>query len=113
MIASSALFVAVLCVGLLISQGECFSLGRTTRLAPIIKKMDLMSQAPQAPAAVSITEGEKVQPKSGEVNYPEDIGSEWEVDCYSRPVLMEDGKKLWEILITDSTGMYECVCICM
>jgi hypothetical protein len=29
---------------------------------------------------------------------------DWELDCYSRPVLVEGGKKLWEVLITDSTG---------
>ncbi len=60
-----------------------------------------LSQSP-----VSITDGERVQPESGEVIYPEDISSEWEVDCYSRPVLMDDGKKLWEVLITDSTGNF-------
>lgn len=32
-----------------------------------------------------------------------DVSSDWELDCYSRPVLV-DGKKLWEVLITDSTG---------
>ena len=26
------------------------------------------------------------------------------MDCYSRPVLLEDGKKLWEVLVTDSGG---------
>lgn len=30
---------------------------------------------------------------------------EWELDCYSRPVMV-DGKKLWEVLITDSTGSF-------
>merc|ERR1719174_2257748 len=30
--------------------------------------------------------------------------SEWEVDCYSRPVRDAQGKKLWEVLITDSSG---------
>lgn len=29
--------------------------------------------------------------------------AEWELDCYSRPVVV-DGKKLWEVLITDSVG---------
>lgn len=29
--------------------------------------------------------------------------ADWELDCYSRPVVVE-GKKLWEILITDSEG---------
>ena len=32
---------------------------------------------------------------------------EWEIDCYSRPVIMPDGKKLWEILITDSNGSFQ------
>jgi len=31
--------------------------------------------------------------------------SEWELDCYSRPVIV-DGKKLWEVLITDSSGSF-------
>lgn len=29
----------------------------------------------------------------------------WELDCYSRPVVI-DGKKLWEVLITDSSGSF-------
>lgn len=29
----------------------------------------------------------------------------WELDCYSRPVII-DGKKLWEVLITDSSGSF-------
>lgn len=32
------------------------------------------------------------------------VTTEWEIDCYSRPVLLEDKKKLWEVLLTDSTG---------
>jgi len=30
---------------------------------------------------------------------------EWELDCYSRPVVV-NGKKLWEVLITDSAGSF-------
>lgn len=30
---------------------------------------------------------------------------EWELDCYSRPVMI-GGKKLWEVLLTDSTGSF-------
>ena len=30
---------------------------------------------------------------------------EWELDCYSRPVMV-GGKKLWEVLITDSSGSF-------
>ena len=31
--------------------------------------------------------------------------TDWELDCYSRPVLL-DGKKLWEVLITDSSNSF-------
>ena len=37
---------------------------------------------------------------------PEIATDEWEIDCFSRPVIMEDGKKLWEVLITDSVGSF-------
>ena len=30
---------------------------------------------------------------------------DWEMDCYSRPVMV-GGKKLWEVLLTDSTGSF-------
>jgi hypothetical protein len=31
--------------------------------------------------------------------------ADWELDCYSRPVMV-DGKKLWEVLITDSSNSF-------
>ena len=40
-------------------------------------------------------------------NFPDNqqpLSTEWELDCYSRPVVLSDGKKLWEVLLTDSTG---------
>ena len=30
----------------------------------------------------------------------------WELDFYSRPVQGPDGKKLWELLVTDDTGSF-------
>ncbi|GKY90399.1 hypothetical protein MPSEU_000013800 [Mayamaea pseudoterrestris] len=36
---------------------------------------------------------------------PDQASDEWELDCYSRPVAV-GGKKLWEVLITDSTGSF-------
>ena len=33
---------------------------------------------------------------------------EWELDCYSRPVVV-NGKKLWEVLLTDSAGSFRFV----
>jgi hypothetical protein len=44
--------------------------------------------------------------KPGEVLFPDDMSAEWELDCYSRPVVGDDGKKLWEVLITDSEGSF-------
>lgn len=32
--------------------------------------------------------------------------SDWELDCYSRPVLVDGKKKLWEVLVTDSNGSF-------
>jgi hypothetical protein len=32
--------------------------------------------------------------------------ADWELDCYSRPVVGAGGKKLWEVLITDATGSF-------
>jgi len=37
------------------------------------------------------------------------VTDEWELDCYSRPVLVDGKKKLWEILVTDSSG---CMRVC-
>lgn len=31
----------------------------------------------------------------------------WELDFYSRPVVGADGKKLWELVITDASGAFE------
>lgn len=44
--------------------------------------------------------------KAGELKFPDNLSDEWEIDCYSRPVICEDGKKLWEVLITDSKGSF-------
>lgn len=35
------------------------------------------------------------------------ISDIWELDFYSRPVIGMDGKKLWELIITDTTGAFE------
>ena len=32
---------------------------------------------------------------------------QWELDFYSRPVQGPDGKKLWELLVTDSSGSFQ------
>jgi hypothetical protein len=44
--------------------------------------------------------------EAGKLQFPEDMSDEWELDCYSRPIIGEDGKKLWEVLITDSEGSF-------
>ena len=36
---------------------------------------------------------------------PRPISSEWELDCFSRPVVV-DGKKLWELLVVDASGQW-------
>ncbi|EWM28702.1 rna binding protein [Nannochloropsis gaditana] len=39
----------------------------------------------------------------------ERLAQEWELDCYSRPVVGEDGKKLWELMVCDSLGEFRAV----
>lgn len=46
------------------------------------------------------------QVDAGSYDFPENMGQEWELDCYSRPVMGDDGKKLWELLITDSSSNF-------
>mmetsp|Transcript_4956 Transcript_4956/g.9453 ORF Transcript_4956/g.9453 Transcript_4956/m.9453 type:complete len:348 (+) Transcript_4956:107-1150(+) len=53
----------------------------------------LHSEAPSSSSTVTTT------------NFNVKPSDEWELDCYSRPVMV-DGKKLWEVLITDSTGSF-------
>lgn len=45
--------------------------------------------------------------KPGLMEFPDELSDEWELDCYSRPVLGEDGRKLWELLITDSQSDFK------
>jgi hypothetical protein len=35
-----------------------------------------------------------------------DVTDQWELDCYSRPVIQPGGKKLWEVLICDSGNTF-------
>jgi hypothetical protein len=48
-----------------------------------------------SPSAVEITRQPDRKPSS-----------DWELDCYSRPVVGVGSKKLWEVLITDATGSF-------
>jgi hypothetical protein len=45
----------------------------------------------------------------GLLNFSAGTTDEWELDCYSRPVLGGDRKKLWEVLLTDSEGSFRYV----
>lgn len=56
---------------------------------------------PAAAAAVPAFPGPETTVKPGAK-----ISNEWELDVYSRPVVGADGKKLWELLICDSTGNF-------
>lgn len=53
------------------------------------------SSSPVAASGVDLTIVEGKKPSA-----------DWELDCYSRPVVAPGGKKLWEVLLTDSTGSF-------
>jgi len=62
-------------------------------------------EQPAAPAAVEQS-ADVEDEESYVVLNAEAATDEWELDCYSRPVVTPEGKKLWEVLITDSNGSF-------
>ena len=50
---------------------------------------------PPAQSAIEMTKSPDKKPST-----------DWELDCYSRPVVGPGGKKLWEVLVTDSSGSF-------
>jgi len=49
----------------------------------------------------------EAKPSSTTITTNPDVktSDQWELDCYSRPVMV-GGKKLWEVLITDANGSF-------
>ncbi|KAL7569905.1 hypothetical protein ACA910_008569 [Epithemia clementina (nom. ined.)] len=79
--------------------GRClaFVSRQSTSVAPGVRSaasFDLASSNPPVSDAVEFT-----------VIDADAATDEWELDCYSRPVV-KNGKKLWEVLITDSAGSF-------
>jgi len=66
--------------------------------------------AAAAAAATTSAPATPAAPKDVEFTRNPDITptDEWEMDCYSRPVVV-NGKKLWEVLVTDSAGSFRYV----
>uniref|UniRef100_A0A7S1S538 Uncharacterized protein n=1 Tax=Alexandrium catenella TaxID=2925 RepID=A0A7S1S538_ALECA len=63
-----------------------------------------------APAPGSVARSAASEKKERKRTFQEDIdwsqvSTEWEVDCFSRPV-MADGKKMWELMVTDANAVY-------
>eukprot|EP00579_Thalassiosira_antarctica_P005377 CAMPEP_0201882036 /NCGR_PEP_ID=MMETSP0902-20130614/12982_1 /ASSEMBLY_ACC=CAM_ASM_000551 /TAXON_ID=420261 /ORGANISM="Thalassiosira antarctica, Strain CCMP982" /LENGTH=366 /DNA_ID=CAMNT_0048410405 /DNA_START=133 /DNA_END=1233 /DNA_ORIENTATION=- len=54
--------------------------------------------------SVSAASSQSSSPSLNAAASDDGVTGEWELDCYSRPVLVEGKKKLWEILMTDSSG---------
>lgn len=74
--------------------------------AQLSTKCPLSFEARKAPSMMVESSPDMGYVKPGELIFPSDLSDEWELDCYSRPVLAEDGKKLWEVLITDRLGSF-------
>lgn len=73
---------------------EGFSTLPKTR-SPIVSSSSTRVDSTPSPPAVEITRNSDKTPST-----------DWELDCYSRPVVGAGGKKLWEVLITDSSGSF-------
>ena len=77
------------------------SAGAALRLSPQCLRVPAHARSRPAPAmnamnAMTTTEVMDVTAPCGQ----------WELDFYSRPVQGADGKKLWELLVTDSSGSF-------
>ncbi|CAM9356506.1 unnamed protein product, partial [Choristocarpus tenellus] len=55
---------------------------------------------PTAPKSLDLLKGETTVVPGAQ------ISTNWELDVYSRPVVGADGKKLWELLLCDSSGNF-------
>ena len=66
----------------------------TTSLRPNTNILSSLDASPASSATTTVETNPNAKPSD-----------EWELDCYSRPVMV-GGKKLWEVLITDSTGSF-------
>ncbi|GMH97384.1 hypothetical protein TrVE_jg7663 [Triparma verrucosa] len=81
---------------------------RTKALSPFLltASKDVMDLNAISSDGIGSSTGVNTGATTGIVSLPEEgqiCSTDWELDVYSRPVLV-DGKKLWEVLITDSTG---------
>eukprot|EP00522_Entomoneis_paludosa_P006475 CAMPEP_0172453568 /NCGR_PEP_ID=MMETSP1065-20121228/10825_1 /TAXON_ID=265537 /ORGANISM="Amphiprora paludosa, Strain CCMP125" /LENGTH=364 /DNA_ID=CAMNT_0013205753 /DNA_START=134 /DNA_END=1228 /DNA_ORIENTATION=- len=113
------LLVRLAVASLCISTTGAFVLTRTTTpaqgttLTPVTPAAPATKVSPSHPLALSSTQ----QPSSSSSSVSNQQAyeytvldadaatTEWEIDCYSRPVV-RGGKKLWEILVTDSAGSF-------
>ena len=83
--------------------------GRRTRHSSFhsaeLSSSDLLPIIPTADSLLTTQQQQQQQQRrtNEEINWST-VTTEWEMDCYSRPVLLEDKKKLWEVLVTDSSG---------
>lgn len=85
--------IKAIIISFLINCGIAFNAPRPHNI--VSKRISTnLSSAQDATSSTSLTTNPDVKPSD-----------EWELDCYSRPVMV-GGKKLWEVLITDSNGSF-------
>lgn len=81
------------------------SLTRHSRTWSKLKTRQARAQTPRGIPRAAATD----KPPSTPIPLAPPTSDIWELDFYSRPVVGLDGKKLWELIIVDSTGNFEFV----
>lgn len=71
------------------------------RIYSILDHQSLFLSLSSSSPDTAVVEGDEEE--SSQPNWDK-VTDEWELDCYSRPVLVDGKKKLWEVLMTDSSG---------
>ncbi|GAX17579.1 hypothetical protein FisN_18Lh230 [Fistulifera solaris] len=110
---SSPLSFALLLLATVISRkgGEGYGISVTNAhnngLTRLYSYSSSSSSSPSSAAAPQ--QQQQQQPDAYELEFlksPDEVTDQWELDCYSRPVIQPGGKKLWEVLICDSGNTF-------
>lgn len=108
--------VYLLVLGLLLGLAEGFLVAPAARPAAagaaaqaVSAKAASSSVQPLGTGVTALRASTEAAESSRQAAVRERLSQEWELDCYSRPVVGEDGKKLWELLICDSLGEFRAV----
>ncbi|GAX18017.1 hypothetical protein FisN_18Hh230 [Fistulifera solaris] len=105
---TSPLFFALLLLAAVIPRkGEAYGISTINTRNNLPTR--LYSSSSSSSSAAPQQQQQQQQQDAYEIEFlksPDEVTDQWELDCYSRPVIQPGGKKLWEVLICDSGNSF-------